>query len=109
MKLILAVVHNDDVPIVTSELNKAGFQSTKIASTGGFLSAGNTTFITGVEDEKLDEAIKIIKENGKKRTQLMPVNGAFAPGIMTAAGAIMEVQTGGATIFVIAVENFIHV
>ena len=49
MKLILAIVHNDDAPLVSSELNKADFHSTKIASTGGFLSSGNTTVITGVD------------------------------------------------------------
>ena len=65
MKLILAVVHNDDAPIVTSELNKAGYHSTKIASTGGFLSSGNTTFITGVEDNQVEGVVALISDNSK--------------------------------------------
>ena len=43
MKLILAIVNNDDGPMVTAQLNKKGIYTTKIASTGGFLSAGNNT------------------------------------------------------------------
>ena len=109
MKLVLAVVHNDDAPIVTSELNKAGFYSTKIASTGGFLSSGNTTFITGVEDEKVDEVVTLITENGKKRSHYVPTNAYPALSHTANAGSMAKIQTGGATIFVLDVEQFIHV
>lgn len=109
MKLILAIVHNDDAPVVTAELSKAGFLSTKIASTGGFLSAGNTTFITGVEDEKTDEVIRIISESGKRRSHYVAANAI--PGLLGNAidSTPIKVQTGGATIFVLGVENFLHV
>lgn len=105
MKLILAVVHNDDAPIVTSELNKSGFHSTKIASTGGFLSSGNTTFITGVDDGAVDDVVKIISENSKRRSQYVPAN--IYPNLGT--GDAAKIQTGGATIFVLNVEQFIQV
>lgn len=109
MKLIMAVVHNDDAPIVTSELNKAGFHSTKIASTGGFLSSGNTTFITGVEDGQVDEVVKLISENGKKRSHYVPTNAYPTLNTAASAGATAKIQTGGATIFVLGVESFFHV
>ena len=108
MKLILAIVHNDDAPLVSSELNKADFHSTKIASTGGFLSSGNTTVITGVDDEKVDEAVRIISENSHRRTQYVPTNLYPAFGSIETA-ATTTVQTGGATIFVLNVEQFIRV
>ena len=54
MKLILAIVNNDDSGAVSSALTRGGFSVTKLATTGGFLMAGNTTFISGVEDEKVD-------------------------------------------------------
>lgn len=109
MKLVLAVVHNDDAPIVTSELNKAGFHSTKIASTGGFLSSGNTTFITGVEDDKVESVVALITENSKKRSQYVPTNVYPALSPSANAGSVAKVNTGGATIFVLDVEQFIHV
>ena len=59
MKLILAIVSNDDSGAVSSALTRGGFSVTKLATTGGFLMAGNTTFISGVDDEKVDEVIGI--------------------------------------------------
>ncbi len=50
MKLILAIVSNDDSGAVSSALTREGYSVTKLATTGGFLMAGNTTFIAGVDD-----------------------------------------------------------
>ena len=57
MKLILAILSNDDSPVASNALNKNGFSVTKLATTGGFLRAGNTTLIIGCEDEKVEAAI----------------------------------------------------
>ena len=50
MKLIMAIVSNDDTNFVIKALYKEKFQATKLATTGGFLSKGNTTLIVGCED-----------------------------------------------------------
>ena len=109
MKLIMAIVNNDDGPMITAQLNKKGVYTTKIASTGGFLSAGNMTFISGVEDEKVDEVIEIIKAYSRKRTQ--PVPNLDVPMGQMAGGASIpaEVLVGGGTIFVLNVESFTRV
>ena len=57
MKLILAIVSNDDSGAVSSSMTKGGFQITKLATTGGFLMAGNTTFISGVDDDKVGRVL----------------------------------------------------
>lgn len=109
MKLVLAIINNDDGPIVTAQLTKAGFNMTKIASTGGFLMSGNTTFISGVEDDKVDEVIGIISKFSKKRLQPSVVhNGGFFPGggIDMAGSTVQEVLVGGGTIFVLNIERF---
>lgn len=59
MKLIMAIVSSDDSSKVLSALTKKGFQVTKLASTGGFLLSGNTTFIVGTEDEKSTKQSKL--------------------------------------------------
>ena len=41
MKLILAIINRDDSNTVTQALTKKGFSSTKLATTGGFLMAGD--------------------------------------------------------------------
>lgn len=109
MKLILAIVHNDDAPIVTSELNKAGYHSTKIASTGGFLSSGNTTFITGVNDNQVDSVVDLISKHSKRHAQYVPTTVYPTLGVSADTTGTAKVQTGGATIFVLNVESFLQV
>ena len=103
MKLIFAIVSNDDSQKVSTALTKARFSITKLATTGGFLLSGNTTFIIGTEDEKVDECIKIIGEHSKKRKQMVP-NNSFDVGMYSAFP--VEVTVGGATVFVMNVEHF---
>ncbi len=104
MKMIFAIVNNDDAPDVMKALNKEKISVTKLASTGGFLKKGNTTFISGLEDDKVDGVIQLIKEHSRKRTQLMPVDYAqFNPGV---SAYPVEITVGGATIFVVNVEHF---
>ncbi len=110
MKLVLAIINNDDSPIVTAQLTKAGFNMTKIASTGGFLMSGNTTFISGVDDDKVDEIISIISKFSKKRLQPSVAHtGGFPAGADISQSTVQEVLVGGGTIFVLNVERFEHV
>ncbi len=104
MKLILAIVSNDDSSSVSSAMTKAGFQMTKLATTGGFLMAGNTTFISGVADEKVDEVIEIVSKHSSRRTQVMPSASTMDVGMYAAFP--VEVTVGGATIFVLDVDRF---
>ncbi len=105
MKLIFAVVNNDDSHTVSSKLTKAGFSATKLASTGGFLMSGNTTFLICTENDRVESAIELIKECSRKRKQYVPA--ATAAGVeMQSSSFPMEVSVGGATIFVTDVERF---
>ena len=104
MKLILAIVSNDDSSKVSSALTKQRFSVTRLATTGGFLMSGNTTLLVGTEAEKVDTAIEIIAENSKKRTKMVPSTASFGAGMYV--GTPVEVAIGGATIFVLDVEQF---
>lgn len=104
MKLITAIVNHDDSSSVLSELTKKGFSVTKVASTGGFLLAGNVTFFIGTQDEKLEEVLSVIKENARRRTQLVPPIGGSADG--GTMSIPIEVTVGGATVFITDVERF---
>ncbi|MGB4985636.1 MAG: cyclic-di-AMP receptor [Erysipelotrichaceae bacterium] len=105
MKLVLAIVSNEDSQAVTIELNKAGFSVTKLATTGGFLKAGNTTLICGVEDEKVKEVIDIIGKESSRRTEIIPSTTSYDIGRFAAYP--IEVQVGGATLFILNVEQFL--
>lgn len=106
MKLVFAIVHDEDGAKVMDELNKNGFSVTKLCSTGGFLKAGNTTLLVGVDETSLDNVIDIIKKKSKSRKQV--INSGMTPNGM--GGMFIpypvEVVVGGATVFVIDVERF---
>ena len=63
MKLIVAIMRDSDTDIVSSALTSEGFRIASVASTGGFLRRGQTTALIGVEDEKVEEALEIIRNN----------------------------------------------
>jgi uncharacterized protein YaaQ len=88
MKLIIAILRDEDSEPVSSSLIEAGFRATRIASTGGFLRRGSTTMIIGVEDEKVEEALRVIREH---------VSVVSVPGMRRA------------TLFVVKVDRFVQV
>ncbi|MBQ4257375.1 MAG: cyclic-di-AMP receptor [Clostridia bacterium] len=105
MKLIMAIVSNEDSNSVTHALTKAGHSFTKLATTGGFLRSGNTTLISGVEDDQVETVISIIAKKSSSRTQVVPsMSGSMDVGVYSSFP--VEVTVGGATIFVLNVERF---
>jgi uncharacterized protein YaaQ len=83
MKLIVVILRDEDTENVSHALLDCEFRVTRIASTGGFLRRGSTTLMIGVEDEKVDQAIQIIRQNcvspvdpGMKRATLFVLNMA---------------------------------
>ena len=105
MKLIVAVVNKEDSSNLIQKLNKAGFMSTKLSTTGGFLRAGNVTLLIGVEDEKVDSCIKVMEGCCSKRTQIINTTTGNAEQFFTTLP--VEITVGGATVFVVDVEKFI--
>lgn len=106
MKLIIAIVQGEDAQKTVAALGEKGISSTRISSTGGFLQQGNVTLMIGVEEALVDEALKVIKENCRERNQyLTPVPPLTEPGELFMAFPV-EVQVGGATVFVVSVDSF---
>ncbi len=104
MKLIIAIINYDDAGAVVQSLTKSGFSSTRLSTTGGFLLAGNVTLLIGVEEEKVQEAVDIIRKHSHSRRQLMPAITEMSHGFMPVMP--VEVTVGGATLFVVDVERF---
>jgi uncharacterized protein YaaQ len=106
MKMIIAIVQDQDSQELSDQLVKNNFRATKLATTGGFLRAGNTTFLSGVEDERVDEILKVIDDTCGNREQLVspitPMGGSADSYIPYP----VEVEVGGATVFVMPVEAF---
>ena len=80
MKMVLAIINYDDAQDVINNLMKAGFQITKLATTGGFLKAGNVTVLIGLDESKLDECFDIIREHSSSRKQIIPTTAELGMG-----------------------------
>ena len=106
MKLIMAIIHDEDAFQIIDVLSEEGFKVTKLASTGGFLRAGNTTLICGVEDNRVDELAHIIEKKCKSRKQITSVNSAHLSTAENYVPYPVEGTVGGATIFVLDVAEF---
>jgi len=108
MKLVLTVVHDEDAHNLVHNLSEAGFSTTKLASTGGFLKKGNTTLFIGTQKEKVNEVIQIIKDTCNTTTEMSIIN----PPSSTPEGFLpypVEITVGGATVFVLDVEQYIKI
>ena len=106
MKLVIAVVQGEDSAQTVQALSGAGISVTKMASSGGFLQQGNATLLIGVDDDKVEAAIELIRENCRERSQYMtPMPPMVEPGEFFMPYPV-EVQVGGATVFVVPVERF---
>ena len=103
MKLILAIVNNDDSDVVAAALTKERFTVTKLSTTGGYLAVGNTTFLIGTEEERVPLAKTIIQKHSQTRTHAYPVAAFLNRG--DSDESTDEVTVGGATVMVLNVEE----
>ena len=106
MKLIIAIVQDEDASRLISSLMNEGYSATKLATTGGFLRSGNTTLLLGVDDNKFDGAMAVIEKVCKSRKQIATSPSPMAGSTGVYAPYPLEVMVGGATIFVLNVEQF---
>lgn len=105
MKLIIAIVNNDDSAVVSSALTSENFIVTKLSTTGGFLMVGNTTFLIGSDDEDVARVKEIIKKHSQTRKRAAnPTTASFGQGL-SANSLPTEVSVGGATVFVLDVNS----
>lgn len=105
MKLVLAVIHNDDTMVVTSELTRRNFYVTRLSTSGGFLMVGNTTLLIATEDERVDALKDVLKQFCTTRKHVNASLESFGKGLRNGSIA-EEITEGGASIIVLNIENF---
>jgi uncharacterized protein YaaQ len=108
MKLLFVIVQRDDVSALAGALTKGGYRTTRYASTGGFLRRGNETFLIGVDDEQVEEVLRVVQETCRSQTQ--PLSSP-PPGIAPSEFVVpfpAEVRVGGAIVFVLPAERFLQ-
>ncbi|QAA30763.1 MULTISPECIES: cyclic-di-AMP receptor [Clostridium] len=109
MKLVIAIVQDDDALDLIDGITDEGFRVTKLATTGGFLKSGNTTLMIGVEKERVDVVINLIEEICKTRKQVVSSPSPMAGTTGVYIPYPVEVEVGGATVFVVDVDKFVKI
>ncbi|MFA9397011.1 MAG: cyclic-di-AMP receptor [Clostridiaceae bacterium] len=109
MKLIICIVQDEDSKVLLEKITETGYRVTKLATTGGFLKSGNTTLLIGVEEERVDSVIEIIKTICETREQVVTSPSPIASATGVYVPYPMEVQVGGATLFVVDVDKYIKI
>jgi uncharacterized protein YaaQ len=106
VKLVVAIVHHEDAGALVDALLDREFRATRLASSGGFLKQSNATVILGIEDDNVDEVLDIVREACHPRTQVVnPMPPIMEPGEFFMPYPL-EVEVGGATVFVLPVDRF---
>ena len=106
VKVVVAIVHNEDAGTLVDALLERDYRATRLHSSGGFLKQSNATVLLGVEDAQVEEVLAIVRETCTSRTQVVnPMPPIMEPGEFFMPYPL-EVEVGGATVFVLPVERF---
>jgi len=103
MKLIFAIVQDEDSEVTVQALTESGYRVTRLATTGGFLRRGNTTLLIGVEDEQVERVLDVLRQKCRRRTVFTSL---VSETPMMLPSSMVEVEIGGATVFVLDLEKF---
>ena len=103
MKLIIAMVQDEDSETTVQALTEHGHRVTRLATTGGFLRRGNTTLLIGIEDAQVDDVMSVLRQTCRRRTAFTTL---VSETPMMLPASVVEVEVGGATVFVLDMERF---
>ena len=106
MKMITAIVNKKDTMRVCEALTSSGVEFTRLATTGGFLRAGNTTLMIGIDDDRLELALDLIRKNCARRMEKVPTPSGMDAPVHLHNPQVAEVMVGGAIVFVNDVTYF---
>jgi uncharacterized protein YaaQ len=106
MKLVVAIVHNEDAGALVDALLEREYRATRLHSSGGFLKQSNATIVLGVEDAQVEEVVGLVRETCTSRTQIVnPMPPIMEPGEFFMPYPL-EFEVGGATVFVVPVDRY---
>lgn len=106
MKLVVAIVHSEDAGALVDALTDKEYRVTRLHSTGGFLKQNNASVLVGVEEQQVEDVLRVIRETCHARTQYInPMPPIMEPGEFYMPYPV-EVTFGGATVFVLDVARY---
>jgi uncharacterized protein YaaQ len=106
VKLVIAVVQTKDADACTSALTSAGHVCTRFATFGGFLDKDNVTLMIGVDEAEVDTVVGILRTKAKTRSEILESAAPVPAPLGVVMPPPLDVEVGGATLFVIDVDRF---
>ncbi len=104
MKLVLAVIQNEDEDALTDAMETEGLSVTRIGSSGGFLRANNITLMSAVEDHQVDRVLALLSKHCKRRTKHLHPWVPSMEARERFLGAV-PIEVGGAAVFILKLER----
>ncbi len=106
MKLIVAVVQAEDADACGDALTGAGFACTRLSSEGAFLESPNATLMTGIDDSQIDQVLAIITRHARQRVAMLDATVSSLGPLGALMQPNVEVEVGGASVFILPLERF---
>jgi len=109
MKFIVSIVNKDDLLPLLDALVTGGYGVTTFKTAGGFLRKENVALFSNVEDEQVEDVIRLIQDNCHTRVEHV---GSLPPVMESGELYLLDteaVEVGGAVIFVLDTVRFLKV
>ncbi len=104
MQAMLAIVQSEDTEAALDRLQPLNLPClSRIASSGGFLRQGNAALWLAVPSGKLGQVLDALRATCQRRTTYVPAQLEIA---QLASAFPVEVEVGGATVFICEVEQY---
>jgi uncharacterized protein YaaQ len=82
MKLMIAIVQDEDVDGLAEALIASGQRFTKVSTTGSFLRTGNTSLMIGLEEEQVEPVMALLARSAAGDPDCRPYSPALEPGLL---------------------------
>jgi len=110
MKMVIAIIQGKDAGQLMDKLVARRYGVTRINTSGGFLRESNATLFMGVQDNQVEDVLALVRANCQTRTRyISPLPPMSEPGGEIYVPNPVEVQVGGATVFVVHVDNYLRI
>lgn len=106
MKMVMAIVQAKDADACSGALTNAGFSCTRFSTFGGFLDRDNVTLMVGVDVSQVDEVIGILRSRARRRNEVIETSVPIPAPMGPVLAPPVDVEVGGATVFVLDVDRF---
>ncbi len=105
-RMAITIVDGHQAPALMRVLQAAGFKTTQVDAVGGFLHEGLHTFLVGMEQSQIAEFAALVRRYCPSRTRYVPVGVEMT--LTPAYPLMIEARLGGATLFILPVEQFLQ-